>query len=328
MDSKHPSIRDIAREAHVSVSAVSHAFNRPDELSSDVRQRILRVAQDRGYRPDPRARGLRRDESRLIALVINDLSNGFNAALARAVQHAVTSHEYYLVVLTGGTPDDERRSLEAVYHERMAGAIVPAYSLPPAEIGRHAGGRPIVFITDSSVAFDGPSVRVANRTAAHAATAHLAALGRRHIAHIAGSLAVPPGSLRHLGYRQAIEEAGLGPPREAAGEFTFLGGRRAMEKLLDAAERPDAVFAANDAMAIGALRVLQARGIAVPDDVAVIGFDNIEEAAWSAPPLTTMDHAVDQIGTAAARLFLTRLHESSFVETVDIACTLVRRQSA
>ncbi len=328
MASKPPSIRDIAYEAHVSISAVSHAFNRPNELSSDVCQRILRVARERGYRPDPRARGLRRDESRLIALVITDLSNGFNATLAGAVQQAVTSHEYYLVVLTGGTPEDERHSLEAVYHERMAGAIVPAYSLTPAEVGQYARGRPVVFITDSHVTFDGPSVRVDNFAAAYAATAYLAKQGRCRIAHITGSLAVPPGSLRQAGYRQMMADAGLGPPLEAAGDFTFPGGWRAMEELLDAAKPPDAVFVGNDSMAIGALRVLLARGIAVPDDIAVIGFDNIEEASWSTPPLTTMDHSIDQIGTTAARLLLAKLHDPSFAEMTNVNCTLVQRQSA
>ncbi len=327
MDRKPPSIRDIAREAHVSVSAVSHAFNRPDELSEAVRQRILRVAHDSGYHPDPRARGLRRDESRLVALIINDVSNSFNGALARAVQRTVTSHSYYMVVLTGGTPEDERRSLEAVYHERMAGVIVPAYSLPSMEIGAYMGGRPVVFITDSSVAFAGPVVQVDNYAAARAATSYLVRQGRRRIAHITGSLAVPPGALRQAGYRQAIEESALSPC-EATGDFTFLSGRRAMEHLLDAAERPDAVFVANDVMAIGALQVLQAQGVAVPDDIAVIGFDNIEESAWSTPPLTTMDHGIDYIGAAAARLLLATLQDSSYTEVVQVDCSLIKRRSA
>src|SRR5690242_5971821 len=131
MAQKLPTIRDIAHEAGVSISAVSHAFNRPEELSPDVRDRILRLAKDRGYRPDPRARGLRRNESSLIALLSSDVGNAFNAALARAVQQVISKHGYHLVILNSGTREDECRSLEAVAHERMAGAIVPAYWLTP-----------------------------------------------------------------------------------------------------------------------------------------------------------------------------------------------------
>ncbi len=327
MDHKPPSIRNIAREAGVSVSAVSHAFNRPAELSPDVRDRILRLAHERGYRPDPRARSLRRDESRLVALIITDLSNGFHAALAAAVQQAVASQGYYLVVLTGGTVDDERRSLEAVYHERMVGAIVSAYNLLPAELGKHAKGRPVVFIADSDDTFAGPLVRVDNFAAAYTATAYLAARQRCRIAHITGPLTVVPGSQRRAGYRRAIEELEVGPLLEAAGDFTFASGRRAMEELLALSEPPDAVFAGNDAMALGALRALQAHGIAVPDDVAVIGFDNIDEAAWSNPELTTMDQSVARLGATAARLLLARLHDPSYTEIVEVNCTLIPRRS-
>jgi DNA-binding LacI/PurR family transcriptional regulator len=325
---KLPTIRDIAREAGVSISAVSHAFNRPGELSPDVRERILRLANDRGYRPDPRARGLRRNESSLIALLVSDLSNAFNAALAKAVQQAISELGYYLVVFNSGTRDEESRSLEAVAHERMAGAIVPAYSLLPDELRRYAEGRPMVFITDTHEAFDGPAVRLDNFAAAHMATAYLASRGRRRIAHIAGPLDTPPGFQRCAGYRRALEDLGLGPPVEVPGSFTYPHGRHAMEELLALPDPPDAVFAANDVLAIATLRMLRERGMAVPGEIAVIGFDNIEDAAWSDPPLTTIDHPAERIGSTAARLLLSRLKDPQFVETVEIPFALIERHSA
>src|SRR5690348_8726807 len=116
MAKRRTSIHDVARKAEVSVSAVSHAFNRPEELSVEVRDRILRLAQELGYRPDPRARGLRRGDSTLIALVVADVVNSFNAALVHAVQHSIAAQGFHLVILGSETSNDEVRSLQAVHY--------------------------------------------------------------------------------------------------------------------------------------------------------------------------------------------------------------------
>ncbi len=328
MAQKLPTIRDIAREAGVSVSAVSHAFNRPEELSPHVRDRILRLAQERGYRPDPRARGLRRDESSLVALLITDLANAFNATLATAVQQVISEQGYHLVVLNSGTREDECRSLEAVSHERMAGAIVSAFYLTPEELQRRANGRPMVLLADTHVSFAGPTVRFDNFTAAYTATTHLADKGRRRIAHITGPLDTPPGFQRCAGYRRALEDLRLGPPLQVAANFLFASGRQAMEELLALPEPPDAVFAANDVLAFAALRVLHERRIAVPDQIAVVGFDNIEDAAWSNPPLTTIDQSAARTGATAAQLLLAKLQDPHYAEVVDIPYALVERRSS
>ena len=327
-DVKRPTIRDIAHEAGVSVSAVSHAFNRPEEISSNLRERIMRAAQARGYRPDPRARGLRRNESSLIALLITDLANAFNASLATSIQHVISEEGYHLVVLNSATRDDEYRSLDAVSHERMAGAIVPAFHLPPDELIQRANGRPVVFTTDTHESFAGPTVRTDNRAAAYAATSYLARTGHRRIAHITGPLDTPPGYQRCAGYRSALSDLHLGAPLEATGDFVFATGRHAMEELLAVPNPPDAVFAANDVLAFGALSVLQEQGIAVPNQIAVVGFDNVQDAAWSNPPLTTIDHNPGLIGSTAAHLLLSRLHDPHFADVVDVPYSLVVRRSA
>jgi DNA-binding LacI/PurR family transcriptional regulator len=322
------SIHDVARKAEVSVSAVSHAFNRPDELSVEVRERILRLAQELGYRPDPRARGLRRGESTLIALVVADIVNSFNAALVHRVQHTVAAQGFHLVILGSNTSSDEIRSLQAVHYERLAGAIVPAYHLEPNEVLHHVGDRPVVFITDTAVTCDAPAVRIPNGEAAYKATSLLAEQGRRRIATIAGRTHTLPGARRQAGYEQALADLDLGPPHAACGNFEFLGGREAMAELLASPNPPDAVFAANDPMALGALSLLRERGVMVPDDIAIVGFDNLPEASWSAPPLTTLDHPAGEIGATAATLFLSLLRDPGFRRTVEMPCTLVRRASA
>lgn len=327
--SKLPTIRDIAREAGVSVSAVSHAFNRPEEISTDLRERILRVAQERGYHPDPRARGLRRGESSLIALVITNLANLYYSVIAQTVQQVIASQGYHLVILSSdGTREGELRCLKAIRNERMAGAIVDLHHLNSAETLASKGETPTVFITDQHETLNVPAVRIDNFTAAYAAAIYLARIGKQRIAHITGPLDSRSGAQRRAAYRQAIQDMGLGEPLEVIGDYLFPTGRRAMDVLLNTGQAPDAVFAGNDLMALGALSLLRDRGLAVPEDIAVIGFDNIEEATWSVPPLTTIDQPATEIAAAAARLLLQALKEPTSTATINITCTLVPRASA
>ncbi len=327
MTRQRVTIRDIALAAGVSVTAVSYAFNKPGELSPAVCNRILQLAEERGYRPDPRARGLRTGESWLIALVVANLNNLYYASLASAVQQIIEPQGYSLVVLDCGTGVSERRSLEAIRHEHMAGAIVNTFYLPVEEIVTAVGGRPTVLVLDVDTPYAGSCVRVPNFAAAYAATTYLADRGRRRIAHITGRLDAKSSIQRRAGYRQGLEDAGLGPPMEAFGDSTYAGGRQCMEHFLALPAPPDAVFAASDLGALGALTVLRERSITVPDQVAVIGFDNIEEGERSIPTLTTVDHPAKTIGSAAANLLLAAIREPAVSSAVDVTCEIMTRGS-
>lgn len=325
---KRTTIQEIAQEVGVSISAVSHAFNKPTEISTELRERIMRVAQERGYRPDPRARSLRRGESSLIALVISSLSNMYFSGLAQAIQETIGAQGYHLVVLNSkGTEHGERDSLDTVQHEGMAGAIVDLYRLKPETAIKVAAGRPVVFIADHAQTVTAPAVRVDNYSAAYEMVSYLAEKGHRRIAHITGPVTATNALRRRAGYRKAVRDHKLGQPIEVAGDFSFDAGRRAMEAFLALPERADAVFAANDLMAIGALTVLREQGILVPEQVAIAGFDNIDEAARTIPPLTTVDQPTGQIGSAAANLLLTSLRDPTFRAVIDLECALVPRAS-
>jgi LacI family transcriptional regulator len=325
---KRPTIQEIAREVGVSISAVSHAFNKPTEISAELRERIMHVAQERGYRPDPRARSLRRGESSLIALVVSTLSNVYFSGLAQAIQETIAVHGYHLVVLNSkGTEHGERDSLDTMQHEGMAGAIVDLYRLKPEAAIKVAAGRPVVFIADHAQTVTAPAVRVDNYTAAYDVVRYLAGQGRRRIAHITGPATATNALRRRAGYRKAVRDYKLGQPIEAGGDFTFEAGRRALETFLALPERPDAIFAANDLMAIGALTALREQGVRVPEEIAIAGFDNIDEAARTIPPLTTVDQPTGQIGSAAANLLLTSLRDPAFRAVIDVKCALVPRAS-
>jgi LacI family transcriptional regulator len=321
-------MRDIAREVGVSVAAVSHAYNNPAEISAELRDRIMRVAEAHGYQPDSRARSLRRQESTLIALVVASLDNVYFSSLAHAIQETIARDGYHLVVLSSdGTKEGEKDCLQTVRRERMAGAIVDLYGLK-VEAARHdAGASPIVPIADLQDALSGPAVFVDNFRAAYEAVAYLVERGRRRIAHITGPLVAPNASRRRAGYRRALRDHKLGPPIEVTGDFRAATGRQAMEALLRHEMWPDAVFAANDLMALGALAVLRERQVAVPETIAVLGFDDIEEGSRSAPPLTTIDQPTAHIGVTAATLLLSSIRDSTFHATAEVKCTLVERQS-
>ena len=321
-------MRDIAQEVGVSIAAVSHAFNNPDEISTELRDRILRVANAHDYRPDPRARALRGGKSTLIALVISSLSSHYFGPLANAIQKTISRQGYHLVVLSSyGTKEGERESLEAIRHEHMAGAIVDLYRLRPNDALRLAES-PIVMLADQQESFDGPSVRVDNHRGAYDATVFLAERGCRRIAHITGPVGAPNASRRRAGYRSALAELGLGSPIEVAGDFLSDSGARAMTELLQQTEPPDGVFVANDDMAFGALAVLRHYKVAVPDRIAVVGFDNVEEGSRSVPSLTTVDQPTAQIGMTAANMLLTAIRDSAFQATTDVKCSIIKRDSA
>jgi LacI family transcriptional regulator len=325
---KRLTMRDIARELGVSISAVSLAFNSPNEISAELRDRVLKIANEHGYRPDPRARALRGGSSTLIALVVSSLSSHYFGPLASAVQSTISRQGYHLVVLSSdGTKTGERESMETIRNERMAGAIVDLYRLKPAEAMRLAAS-PIVLLADQQESSDAPTVRVDNFRGGYDATMHLVKRGCRRIAHITGPPAAPNASRRRAGYRQALLDSGLGPPLEEEANFLPEGGARAMTALLARHELPDGVFVANDDMALSALSMLRRQHIAVPESIAVVGFDNVAESAHSVPALTTVDQPTAQIGLAAATLLLTAVQEPSFQGSVDVKCAIVTRESA
>ena len=302
---------DVARRAGVSPRTVSNVVNEFPLVSHELRQRVLRAIQELGYHPNLVARNLRRGRSGMIGLAVPELSVPYFSELAGLVIAEARRHSYTVVVeQTDGDPGREQQLLhENARGHLFDGLIFSPLGLGKAELRRYAGDTPTVLLGEHIA--DGPfdHVGIDNVAAARDATAHLIGLGRQRIAAIGHQSRSPgeTGQLRSAGYRAALHAGGLRYRTSLvvpAASFHRGSGAGAMARLLDQPTVPDAVFCYNDLLAIGAMQTVLRRGLHIPDDIAIVGFDDIEEARYSFPALTTI--APDKGGLArcaVAQLF-------------------------
>ncbi|TDD16569.1 LacI family transcriptional regulator [Nonomuraea diastatica] len=304
--------RDVARLAGVSVRTVSNVVNNFAYVSEETRAQVQRALDELGYRPNVAARSLNRGRSNLLALVLPLDVPYFTELAAHVVDQAEERGYTVLIDRTEGVAERERQIV--MRRDRSAlfdGFIFSPLGLSPDELRDWAGRCPAVTLGEVRVK-GVDHVAIDDTAAARSATAHLASLGRTRIAAI-GLVDRPVGNTaahRSVGYRQALEEAGL--PLRAELTVPVLRYQRqdgllAMERLLDLPEPPDAVFCYNDLLALGAMRAILARGLRVPQDIAVAGFDGIEEGRFATPPLTTVVPDKEKIAELAVRRLLERV---------------------
>ncbi len=308
-------LRDVAERAGVSIKTVSNVVNQKGAITPQTRARVEEALRHLRYRPNVAARHLRRGASGIIAVALPDLTQPYFAELASELVRAARAH--HLTVLlhqTEGLTESERLVLDGTDLPLMDGLIMSPLALGPDELRSRADDTPLVLLGEH-VAADAAFSHVAidNRAAAHEATTHLVAMGRRRIAAI-GTQA--PGSdgtgqetsgLRLEGYRRALDDAGL-PWRpelvRPVAEFRRSDGAEAMRELLALPEPPDAVFCFSDLLGLGALRALRESGRSAPEDVAVIGVDDIEEGRFSSPSLSTVSPDKRSIARIALDLLI------------------------
>ncbi len=327
-------IQDVAKRAGVSISTVSRVFNGTAAVSADITARVRAAAQELQYQPSRAARALRGNRSTIIGLLISDIQNPFFTALIRGVEDVAQSNGYSLILCnTDENPQKERQYVEVLYAERVAGAII----VPTREHQRSLGlfreqNIPVVAVDRRVKDSNMDAVLVDNVRGAREAVAHLIMNGYRRIAVITGPTITTTGRERLEGYRQALQEAGipLDPLLERQGSFKEESGRQLAHELLDLAEPPDALFVANNLMTLGALDTLQMRHLRVPDDIAIVGFDEMPWAALSSISLTTVTQPVYELGsTAALRLFQRLQNPRAFTrQEIVLAPTLCIRGSS
>jgi DNA-binding LacI/PurR family transcriptional regulator len=305
------SLKDVARLAGVSPKTVSNVIHGYEHISEETRGRVQRALEELNYRPNLSARHLRAGRSGIIALAVPWLGIPYFAELADCVIRAAEGHGWTVLIdQTDGLAERERLVTAGIRDQLIDGLILSPLALGHEELQRRTDDTPLVLLGERI--HDGPADHVAidNVAAAKAATAHLVGLGRRRIAAIGDQRDAGPGTawLRLAGYTDALRDAGLAVDRRLvmpAPSYHRQDGAEAMTRLLDLDEPPDAVFCFNDLMAFGAIRAILSRGLRVPGDVAVVGFDGIEEGRFSTPTLTTISPDKRQI----ARLAVALLHE-------------------
>jgi LacI family transcriptional regulator len=302
-------IREVAAEAGVSISTVSNVLNKPHIVAPATRQRVEEVARRFGYVPNASARNLRRGGGTCVGAIFLDVGNPYYTEVARGMEDRLDRDETLLIVCSSDEQaEKERRYLRLLRAQGVQSILVTPAEHDVQEIGEDAGQTPIVLLDRPRPEAKTCLVHVSDVRGGHLAANHLLSLGHRRVAFINGPLAIHACADRSAGVRSAINDVGLDPADALVEVNTTLlnadGGESALEGLLTGARPPTAIFCVNDLVALGVLRGLRKRGLAVPDDVAVVGYDDVQFASMVATPLTSIRQPKYQLGWTAAELLL------------------------
>lgn len=308
------SLKDVAARAGVSARTVSNVVNGSARVSAQTRQRVQEAIDELGYRPNLAARNLRAGRTGVIGLAIPELHSPYFGELAGLLVDAARRRSWTVVIdQTHGDAEAERRLLTGDSGRAMDGLIISPWALEAQEVASTARPLPVVLLGERSPQGLADRVAVDNVAAADDATSHLLALGRRRVAAIGLQPHLHNGTAeqRAEGYRRALRRAGITPsPRweRPVASLHRQDGARAMAELIDGETRPDAVFAFTDELALGALHMAHTRGVRVPEDLALVGFDDIEDGRFSHPTLTTVSPDKGQIAERALQCLADRIY--------------------
>ena len=302
--SARPTIYDVAQLAGVSTATVSRALNATGQIAPATRAAIEAAVAELGYRPNTIARSLVTKSTETIAFLLPDITNPFYPKLVAGIQEYALSHDHtMLLCTTEGDAEREEQYLELLRSKQVDGALVDGLVLPPDRIARFVkDGFPIVCLDRDIAAKSIPVVQVDNRLGGRLATDYLLGLGHRHIAHVTGAKALQISQDRLAGFRDAQTDVGLRLIVE--GDFTEAGGYEAMRDLIGSGVEFTAVFAANDLSALGVINALVESGRRVPQDVSVVGFDDLRLSAYTSPPLTTVRQPAFEIAQRATEILI------------------------
>ena len=328
-----PTVQDVARRAGVSAATVSYVLNGTRYVSEELRERVLRAVRELDYEPNAAARTLRSNRSYTIGLILPDLRNPFFTETVRGIEAVAQSRGYYVIL--ANTDEDPAR--EATLLRILRAKHVDGLILAPAG-GAHQGLEqllqaqfPLVFLDRDVPGLTASAVMLDNVAAAQAAVRHLIDLGHRRVGMIAGRTPISSTLERETGYRRAFSQAGMAVDEHlvVSGGSTIEGGAAAAATLLERPAPPSALFVANNLMTIGALMAIDARGLTVPRDLALVGFDDFPWADVFRPRLTTVAQPLYELGHAAAELLLQQVASpGAQPRRVLLSGTLVVRDSS
>jgi LacI family repressor for deo operon, udp, cdd, tsx, nupC, and nupG len=319
MDRKIATIQDVARTAGVSTATVSRTLSKPSVVAPATREAVQSAIAETGYRVNATASNLRRQRTGSVIVLVPNLANPFFSQILAGLSSVLTPAQYGLLVAdTQSGPDPDERLAHYLTSGQADGLILLDGTLSPEVL--RTPGRPPVVMACEWMGSDLPSVTVENARGAEMAVDHLAGLGHRAIGHVTGPRGNVLTETRLEGFTRGLAARGL-PLREdwvLEGDFTMDSGAAAARAFLRMADRPSALFLSSDEMAVGFMGVVQAAGLRVPQDVSVVGFDNIEMAQHLTPRLTTIRQPRTRIGESAAELLLGLIDTAALTGPSDV----------
>jgi len=329
-----PTIKDVARLAGVSTATVSHVINETRYVSAELQERVLHAMEALNYRPNVLAQGLRRGETHTIGLVVPDNANPFFAEVSRVVEDVGFDRGYSVILCnTGDDLERERVYIDVLIAKQVDGIIFIAAGDHHEHLVELTSANVPLVLADRDVKQSRADVvLVDNEQGGYRATGHLLDLGHQRIGCIAGPSEATPSADRVKGYERALREAGASVYERLVvqGDFRYKGGEEAADRLLGLDSPPSAIFACNDLMAIGTLRAIRKAGLRVPEDISVVGYDDIPLASAVSPPLTTVAQPVTELARISTELLLSRIEDEAprDLERIVLDTDLVIRDSS
>ena len=323
-------IREVAAIAGVSIATVSRALQQPDKVRPETRKKVFDAVRQANFVPNAQAASFRRQANNTVILLVRDIGNPFYLEIYKGVEEAASEAGYK--VLMGDARNDVNRvanHIDMVRQKHADGLILMTGQFPTELLDQVDSLPPIVIASETVAGIALPTVKVDNRAASKNAVRHLIEAGHKQIVHLAGPFPETLAQERFDGYRDALAEAGIDYDEKllVSGDYSIESGRHAITGLLERGISFTAIFASSDQMAIGAISELRARGVSVPGDVSVTGFDDIIFANAFEPTLTTVRQPRQEMGRKAMALMVERLNGKRTAETIVMDTDLVVRGS-
>ena len=304
-------MRDVARLAGLSISTVSHVINNTRVVSDESRQRVSQAMEELGYRPNALARSLRRQKTTTLGMIVPDSANPFFAEVARGIEDTSFAQNYSVILCNSdGDLKKQLAYTNVLIENRVAGILFVAAGISTELVNDLRRRRVPLVVVDREI----PGAEVDTVLTNHAqggrlATQHLVDLGHKRIACISGSSEVSPSGQRLIGYREVLEANGFPFDENLVlkGDFKYESGYEATRRILGIQKPPTAIFACNDLMAVGCISAAAELNVRVPDDLSVVGFDNVRLASFTHPPLTTVAQPIYEIGVIATEMLFQRI---------------------
>ncbi len=304
-------MKDVAQLAGVSTATVSRALMNPEKVSASTRKKVEQAVMEAGYSPNSLARNLRRNESKTIIVIVPDICDPYFTEIVRGVEEAALAQGYLVLLGDSGQQLARESSFANLVFTKQADGMLLLGSKVPFDVSKAEQKNlpPMVMACEYAPELELPTVHIDNLTSAFEAVNYLTQMGHMKIGQICGANNASLSQFRKQGYQQALRRADitLNPAYTVQGDLSFEGGARAVNALLSLPEPPTALFCHSDMMAIGAMQQAKRLGFRIPQDLSIVGFDDIQFAEYCDPPLTTVSQPRYQIGYQAMNMLLDQL---------------------